>query len=301
MLTGGFYMSKKLVSLGIGLATIIMMVGIVSCTPAKEGAAATPQATSKLQEVLARGHLIVGTGSTNVPWHFKDDAGVLQGFDIEMGKILARGLFKDETKVQFVEQAPDARIPNLITDKVDITFQFMTISPLRSQQVAFTVPYYTEGIGLILPAKGKYKSYSEMVAAKKAGKEIVIAVLQNVDAKMIVNNAIQGARDDQYENQGLVYQAINSGRADAGMVDLSSVMWLASKEPEKYLDSGFSFNPQNYGGAMDPTDQVWINFVNQVLIDAMAGQNYKQYNDAYEKYFGVKLDAPRIGKPAMFR
>ena len=67
---------------------------------------------------------------------------------------------------------------------------------------------------------------------------------------------LPGAADDQYESTGLVYQAVDSGRADAGVVDLSSIKWLASAQPEKYTDSGFAFQPQNYGAAMNPYDQV---------------------------------------------
>ena len=263
-------------------------------------AAGGPQ-SSKLQKVLGRGKLIVGTGSTNVPWHFKNEKGELVGFDIEMGRILAQALFGDPNKVEFVEQSPDARIPNLLVDKVDVTFQFMTISPMRLQQVAFSIPYYTEGIGLLLPAGGKYKNYNELAAAQRRGEKVTIAILQNVDAADIVQRILKGAKDDQYENQGLVYQAINSRRADAGAVDLSSIMWLASKEPEKYLNSGFSVNPQNYGAAMRSDDQVWINFVNGVLLDAMTGATYPLYNAAYAKWFGEQLPAPVIGKPAMFR
>jgi hypothetical protein len=36
-------------------------------------------ADSKLDSVLQRGHLIVGTGSTNAPWHFQGADGKLQG------------------------------------------------------------------------------------------------------------------------------------------------------------------------------------------------------------------------------
>lgn len=289
------------------LAVLMIATTLVGCTeksttPSAGGTTSTGATQkSKLQKVLDRGYLLVGTGSTNVPWHYKDDKGELVGFDIDMGRIVAKAIFGDPTKVKFVEQSPDSRIPNLMTDKVDVTFQFMTISPTRLQQVAFSIPYYTEGIGLILPKGGKYKSYEEMVAAQKSGKNITIAVLQNVDAATTVQEMLKGAKDDQYENQGLVYQAINSGRADAGAVDLSSIMWLASKQPEKYVDSGFATHPQNYGAAMSPNDQIWINFINGVMNDAMTGATYKLYNDAYLKWFGVKLSEPTIGKPAMYR
>ena len=65
----------------------------------------------KLEEVLSRGHLIVGTGSTNAPWHFYDDNGQLAGFDVSMAKILAKSLFGDPEAVKFVEQSSDERVP----------------------------------------------------------------------------------------------------------------------------------------------------------------------------------------------
>src|SRR5690242_4325517 len=79
-------------------------------------AAAAPamaQEKSLLDDILARGHLIVGTGSTNAPWHFKDESGNLVGFDIDMAHIIAKGLFDDPNKVEFVDQSSDARIPNV--------------------------------------------------------------------------------------------------------------------------------------------------------------------------------------------
>ena len=256
---------------------------------------------STLQKVLERGYLIVGTGSANVPWHFMDESGKLVGFDIEMARILAMGLFDDPDKVKFVEQSPDARIPNLLTGKVDIVIQFMTISPERLQMVAFSVPYYTEGCGLILPKNGKYKNYQEMVEAIQKGETVTVAVLQNVDAAKMVQAVIKGAKDEQYENQALLYQAINSGRADGAATDMSSVMWLAKKQPDKYINPNRGLWPQNYGAAMRPDDQVWINFVNGVFLDAMTATTYPLYNDAYEKFFGEKLPAPTMGKPAMYR
>src|SRR3546814_6561929 len=43
----------------------------------KAAEARVDPSNSKLQEVLARGVLRVGTGSTNPPWHFEDDTGKL--------------------------------------------------------------------------------------------------------------------------------------------------------------------------------------------------------------------------------
>ena len=118
-------------------------------------AAAQAAPTSLLRTVLDRGKLIVGTGSTNPPWHFEDDKGKLTGMDIAMARILAKGLFDDETKVEYVHQEANARIPNITSGKVDIVIQFMTVSPARAQLVAFSRPYYVEGAALMTSPKSK--------------------------------------------------------------------------------------------------------------------------------------------------
>ena len=127
---------------------------------------ATAQAASNslLRTVLDRGKLIVGTGSTNAPWHFEDDKGQLTGMDIAMGRILAKGLFDDGTKVDFVRQDPAARIPNITTGKVDIVIQFMTISAQRAQLVNFSRPYYVEGVALLTLPDAKMKTFDQLAA-----------------------------------------------------------------------------------------------------------------------------------------
>ena len=140
------------------------MVGLTALVAVSTGSALA-QEQGRLEQVLARGHLIVGTGSTNAPWHFKDESGNLVGFDIDIAKLIAKGLFKDDTKIEFVDQSSDARIPNVTTDKVDITCQFMTVTAGRAQQVAFSIPYYREGVALLLKNDSPYADYAAMKAA----------------------------------------------------------------------------------------------------------------------------------------
>src|SRR5262245_14845355 len=119
----------RLGAAGVGLAAVGAMLD-------PQRAAAQAASSSLLRTVLDRGRLIVGTGSTNPPWHFEDDKGQLTGMDIAMARILAKGLFDDPTKIEFVKQDPAARIPNITTGKVDVVIQFMTITPARAQLVA---------------------------------------------------------------------------------------------------------------------------------------------------------------------
>ncbi|MCU1752065.1 transporter substrate-binding domain-containing protein [Pseudomonas sp. 6D_7.1_Bac1] len=255
-------------------------------------------ADSKLDNVLKRGHLIVGTGSTNAPWHFQGADGKLQGFDIDIGRMVAKGLFNDPSKVEFVVQSSDARIPNLLTDKVDMSCQFITVTASRAQQVAFTLPYYREGVALLLPANSKYKEIEDMRAA---GDSVTVAVLQNVYAEELVHQALPKAKVDQYDSQDLIYQAVNSGRADAAATDQSSIKYLMVQNPGRYRSPAYAWSPQTYACAVKRGDQDWLNFVNTVLHEAMTGVEFPTYAASFKQWFGVDLPSPEIGFPVEFK
>ncbi|TWD52097.1 transporter substrate-binding domain-containing protein [Pseudomonas sp. SJZ131] len=255
-------------------------------------------ADSKLDSVLARGKLIVGTGSTNAPWHFQGADGKLQGFDIDIARIVAKGLFNDPSKVEFVVQSSDARIPNLLTDKVDMSCQFITVTASRAQQVAFTLPYYREGVGLLLPANSKYKEIEDL---KAAGDDVTVAVLQNVYAEELVHQALPQAKVDQYDSVDLMYQAVNSGRADAAATDQSSVKYLMVQNAGRYRSPTYAWSPQTYACAVKRGDQDWLNFVNTALHEAMTGVEFPTYSASFKQWFGVDLPSPAIGFPVEFK
>lgn len=270
-----------------------MLLAASGVTPTKVLA---QEASGKLAEVIGRGRLIVGTGTGNPPWHF-DDAGTLSGFDIDMARIVAAGLFEDPNAVEFVQEASDARIANLLTDKVDVVFQFMTVNPARAQQVWFTIPYYREGIGFLLAANGKYKTYDELVAG---GNAVRVSILQNPGVEELIHSVLPEANVLPLDSQANVIQAVSAGQADAAAVDQSTVRWLNVQQEGTYLDSGFGFQPQTYAAALKPGSELWVRFLDQVLHEAMTGVTFGSYAAAFNKWFGVQLPTPAIGFPLEF-
>ena len=268
---------------GLGLAVAGVAAAATTTLTAQQAAAQAAPA-STLRTVLNRGKLIVGTGSTNAPWHFEDDKGQLTGMDIAVARILARGLFDDVTKVEFVKQEPAARIPNITTGKVDIVVQFMTVSPARAQLVNFSRPYYVEGVALLTSVKGKFKSHKELIDAGAGAKA---SVLQNVDADKLVAKALPKAQVLQLDTQANAIQALESGRADAAVVDLSTVGWLVKRNPDKYLDSGFHYDTQLYSCAMRQGDLDWLSWVDTCLNVAMHGHQTDLYDAAFQEFFGT--------------
>ncbi len=284
----------KLSGLGIAAGVISSIGAGVGTVLTPEHAYAQAQPASLLRTVLDRKKLIVGTGSTNAPWHFENEKSQLTGMDIAMARILAKGLFDDPDKVEFVKQDPAARIPNITTGKVDIVIQFMTISPARAQLVAFTRPYYVEGAALLTSPKSKYKTFKQLLAA---GKSVKASVLQNVDADKLVHDGLPQAQVMQLDTQANVIQALDSGRADAAVVDLSTVRWLVKRSPNAYVDAGHSYYPMLYGAAVRQGDPDWLQWVNTSFNVAMFGHQTEIYDRAFEEFFGQKPPARKPGFP----
>jgi polar amino acid transport system substrate-binding protein len=276
----------------IALGTLA--IGIAATAVMATGAAAE----DRLQTILDRGHIIVGTGSTNPPWHFKDEAGELVGYDVDMGHLLAKAIFDDPTKVESVVQSSDSRIPNVLTDKVDITCQFMTVTAGRAQQVDFTIPYYREGVGLLLMKDGKFKNFDDVMAA---GGDATVSILQNVYAEELVHQALPDAKVDQYDSVDLIYQALNSGRADAAATDMSSAKWFVAQNPDRYIEAGYGWSPQTYSCAVKKGDLEFLHFVDIAFREAMTGVDFPTYAASFKKWFGEEPPAPQVGFPGELR
>ncbi|MES0153790.1 transporter substrate-binding domain-containing protein [Mesorhizobium sp. M0018] len=286
---------REFLKLGMaGLATAGVMSAATAVDVQKAAAQAAPD--SLLRTVLERGKVIVGTGSTNAPWHFENDAGELVGMDITMGRILAKGLFDDPTKVEFVMQDPAQRIPNVTTNKVDITIQFMTMTAQRSQLIHFSRPYYVEGIALLTLPNAENKTFDQLLAGGSATR---ISILQNVDAEANVHIVLPESQVMQIDTQANVLQALESKRVDAAAVDLSTVRWLASRNPDKYFDAGKSWFSMLYGAALRQGDLDWLTFVNQTFTIAMFGHETALYDAAFKDYFGQEPPARHPGFPVI--
>lgn len=264
-------------------------------------------APSRLTQVIERGRLIVGTGATNPPWHYEDADGQLIGFDIEMAKLLARGLFSltDEQLanreewsqyLEFVVEAADARIPNLLSDRIDIVCQFMTITPARALEVEFTIPYYREAVTLLFLADSPYTGTEDIT-----GQGATIAILENPTAVSMVQNGVADAEVSTFDSVANSVLALDSGRVDATAIDLSTGQHLAAQDPGKYKVGVDSWQPQTYAFAVKPGDQRWLNWVNTALHEYLAGLDFSYYQTAFADNFGVDLEPPPAGFPIEYR
>jgi polar amino acid transport system substrate-binding protein len=279
---------------GAGLAALGAAAATTGVVLSAREAAAQSAEDSLLRTVLDRGTVIVGTGSTNAPWHFEDEGGNLVGMDITMARILAKGLFDDPEAVEFVQQDPAARIPNIVTGKVDIVIQFMTVTAARAQLVNFSRPYYVEGVALLTRPDAERKTFDDLLAG---GGDTKVSILQNVDAEQNVHLVLPESEVLLIDTQANVIQALDSNRVDAAAVDLSTVRWLVKRTPDRYFDSGKRFFSMLYSAALRQGDLDWLHFVNTTFDAAVFGHENALYDAAFADYFGEEIPARKTGFP----
>ncbi len=139
-----------MVALGLALFGLIGLEG---------EALAQEAAGSVVDAVKGRGVLRAGL-SLFVPRVMRDKGGKLIGFDADVANKVAEDM---GVKVELVLTAWDGIIPALYLGKFDVIISGMIISPDRNLTVNFTVPYATDGLGLVANKKlaGSFKGIED--------------------------------------------------------------------------------------------------------------------------------------------
>jgi polar amino acid transport system substrate-binding protein len=282
-----------------GLVATSLAVGAATLAAAEAGKAqAQPAAnTDKFGEILARGKLIVGTGNDIPPFYFMDKSGALAGMEIDLARLLAKGLFNDSGKVEFVAQTSDARIPNILSGRVDMTIQNLTVTPARAKQAEFTIPYYRAGQGFMLRANGRYRNFDEL---KAAGSAVTVSAIQNVFVEGWVKSALPQAKVEQFPGADAALQALNAGRVDAQFITHSRIVWTVKEAPDRYLDSGYTFRANSVACAVRPGETRLLNWLNTALREAMNGVDFDDYAAIFKKWLDISIPSPKTGYPREF-
>ena len=129
------------------------------------------------------------------------------------------------------------------------------------------------------------------------GGETRVSILQNVDAEQNVHLVLPESQVLLIDTQPNVIQALESNRADAAAVDLSTVRWLVKLNPDRYYDSGKRWFSMLYGAALRQGDLDWLHFVNTTFDVAMFGHVNALYDAAFVDYFGEEIPARQTGFP----
>jgi glutamate transport system substrate-binding protein len=193
------------------------------------------------------------------------------GFDIEIAKILAKGLGVQESGITWKTTVSANREPYLQQGQVDLVVATYTINDERKKVVTFGGPYYVAGQDLLVPATSTITG-PESLAGKK-----VCSVAASTPAKRIQTD-YKDAKLQQFDSYSKCITALAGGQVDAVTTDDIILAGYAAQAQYagKFKVVGKPFSTEPYGIGLKKTDTAGCNKINEILKTAASDGSYKK-------------------------
>lgn len=217
--------------------------------------AASSASAQTVDEIIARGKLIVAVDTTTPPYGFLGEDLKPTGFDIEVANKMGEAL---GVPVEFVTVTSPGRIPSLLTKQVDAVISIFSITAARAIQIDYSIPYAGQSAVVIAPKSTAIKGHADLVG-KKVGLTRGTGEDGLLTAAAEANPGIEILRFDDYSS---LLQAMVSGQIDAmGGGDYGEIYLKKAQNgddfEQKYILKTFYFG---IGVAKDNDNlRQWIN------------------------------------------
>jgi glutamate transport system substrate-binding protein len=216
-----------------------------------------------------------------------------EGFDVEIGKIIAAELGIAAEDIEWIEAVSANREQFIQNGDVDLVIATYTINDERKELVDFAGPYYVAGQDIMV-AKGNPEGIEgpEDLAGKN-----VCSVEGSTPAQKI--------RDDYPEAELTLFDvyskcadALGNGQVDAVTTDNVILTGLVAASDGEFELVGNPFTEEPYGIGLELGDDDFRNFVNDVL-----EQSFKDgsWADAWDRTAGSITGEPAPEPPTVDR
>jgi glutamate transport system substrate-binding protein len=206
------------------------------------------------------GAVTIGTKFDQPLFGLKNLEGKPEGFDVEIGKLIAGELGIAEDKITWVESVSANREPFIQQDKVDFVVATYTINDKRKEVVDFAGPYYEAGQDIMV-AKGNPEGIGgpDDLAGKK-----VCSVTGSTPAENIRTNYPE-ADLTEFDVYSKCAEALKNGQVQAVTTDNVILLGLISQDQEAFELVGKPFTKEPYGIGLKKGDTEFRNFINDTL------------------------------------
>jgi glutamate transport system substrate-binding protein len=246
-----------------------------SSAPAATSAAQAFPAGSTMAGIVSKGSITIGV-KYDVPLMglYDPTTQKVDGFDIAIGKELAKDMGLKENQVKFIEAVTANRIPFLTEDKADLMISTFTITDERKQQIDFSRPYYVAGQSVMVKKDNTTIKKVDDLAGKnvcaQSGSTSEAAVKQKVPTANLLPLQVLSA----------CVQAMKDGRVDAVSTDDIQLAGFAIADKDVKMVGG-QFTVEPYGIGMKKGKADLLKFVNddltKMLQDGRWEKIYSQY------------------------
>jgi polar amino acid transport system substrate-binding protein len=262
------------------VARIARRIAAVAAVIAATAAAVSAE-ESRLDVVLKRDKLIVGSYSTSPPMAFVDKDGKLTGFEIELARLIAKSLLGDPNKIEFVTVTAEGRFPAVLSGKVDFGIAATTIYPERAVRVAFTEPYMDSASALIVRKDSNVRSLADV-----NNENMTVAALNTPVARDSATQYFPKAKLSNFETPSALFLALKSGRVQGVYADKPILDYYALQNDEFRVLPELLTEVMGNAIFVKPGDFQWWLFLDTTIKEYRYNSRYADYRDLYRRWFG---------------
>ena len=217
--------------------------------------------------------LRVGMDLSYPPFETIGPDGRPSGISVEIAEALAADLGRPLK----IENMPfTGLIPALKSGKIDLIISSMTATPERAKTVAFSDPYLTTGLAVLVPESSTARDFA---AIDQAGKTIVVR--QGTTGEVFARTNIRQAQVLTLEKENACVLEVVQGKADAFIYDQMSVFQNAKRQPGKVRALLAPLQKESWAVALRPGDAELLGRVNEALRKLGAGGGFDRLADKY--------------------
>ncbi|PWK76395.1 amino acid ABC transporter substrate-binding protein [Aminobacter sp. AP02] len=233
-------------------------------------------AGENLNEIKAAGVLKIGTEGTYAPFTYHDASGALVGFDVEIGREVAKRL---GVKAEFLEGKWDGLIAGIDAKRYDAVINQVGITEARKAKYDFSEPYIASKAVLIVSGKNEdIKGFADLKGKKSAQS------LTSNFGKIAEANGAELVGTDGFDQS---IQLVLNGRADATINDSLSFFDFKKHKPDADVKIVAEEAKADVSGIIvRKGEPELVEAINKALAEIKADGTYKKIS---ETYFGADV------------
>ena len=253
---------------------------VASSSSASVAESAAGGYATTLEDIVAKGELVIGLDDTFAPMGFRETDGTLVGFDIDLATAVCDVL---GVKATFQPIDWDAKEMELSTGNIDCIWNGMSMTPERQESMSLSQPYLNNRI-IVMTNEGVSLATKEDLEGLNIGVQAGSAALEAVkadDSFSIIEPTLT-----EYPTYDEIILAMASGREDCMVIDEVFGNYKNSKMDKKLVVSDIDFGDDLYAIGFRKGDTELTGAVNDAINELIANEKAVEIS---KKWFGADI------------
>ncbi len=200
----------------------------------------------------------------------------MKGIDIDIAEALARKIFGQGNKIEFVPVPVERRLDFLRSGKIDLLLTPLSATEERKREIDFSVPYFVSGHLVAVEQDSRIHKYQDLT-----GKSV--GVIRGTMGETIAPTLFPKSKILRFQDNNEALKDMQEHKVDA-LVQLDVfIFYLEQKDKNLRVINLRPIQPTSIGIGIRKGDREWREFIDSVLLEMMKSGEYRKLLD---KWFG---------------